>query len=220
MISFLSRRNARECLLGALGIFALCMIGGEFNKIGSSVASPLWPSSGLALALLLMRGWRLFPAITFGTIAATQSAGENPLFSIAGSLGNTLESLTGWYLMTKVFDFSCRMERVRDVIILILAGSLAGTLLNAIICMLGLMAIGAVTFAKLPLSLMLFWTGNVLGIIVFTPMILHLAERRHRGNTPSLISSLGVKFQEVVHAKESWDTWVNEDPKLPTTSNA
>jgi formate-dependent phosphoribosylglycinamide formyltransferase (GAR transformylase) len=31
---------------------------------------------------------------------------------------------------------------------------------------------------------------------------------------------LGVKFQEVVHAKESWDTWVNEDPKKPTTSNA
>jgi len=31
---------------------------------------------------------------------------------------------------------------------------------------------------------------------------------------------LGVKFQEVVHAKESWDTWVNEDPKHPTTSNA
>jgi integral membrane sensor domain MASE1 len=179
-----------------------------------------------------MRGWRLFPAITFGTIAATQSMGNNPIFSVAGSLGNTLESLTGWYLMTKVFDFSIRMERVRDVIILILAGSLVGTLLNAIICMLGLMAIGAVTFAKLPLSLVLFWTGNVLGIIVFTPMILHLAERRHRGDNPSLMSSLGwfllitgivllgVKFQEVVHAKESWDTWVNEDPKHPTTSNA
>jgi len=191
MIPFLSWRNARECLIGAIGIYALCMIGGEFIKIGSTVASPLWPSSGLALALLLMRGWRLFPAITFGTIAATQSMGNNPIFSVAGSLGNTLESLTGWYLMTKVFDFSIRMERVRDVIILILAGSLVGTLLNAIICMLGLMAIGAVTFAKVPLSLVLFWTGNVLGIIVFTPMILHLAERRRRGNTPSLISSLG-----------------------------
>ncbi len=191
MISFLSWRNARDCLLGAIGIYALCMIGGEFNKIGSTVASPLWPSSGLALALLVLRGWRLFPAITFGTIAATQSIGVNPIFSVAGSLGNTLESLTGWYLMTKVFDFSIRMERVRDVMIMILAGSLVGTLLNAIICMLGLMAIGAVTFAKLPLSLVLFWTGNVLGIIVFTPMILHLAERRHRGNTPTLISSLG-----------------------------
>ena len=191
MIPFLSWRNARECLLGTIGIYALCMIGVEFNKIGSTVASPLWPSSGLALALLLLRGWRLFPAITFGTIAATQSIGVNPIFSVAGSLGNTLESLTGWYLMTKVFDFSIRMERVRDVMILILAGSMPGTLLSAIICMLGLMAIGAVTFAKIPLSLLLFWTGNVLGIIVFTPMILHLAERRRRGNTPSLISSLG-----------------------------
>lgn len=191
MIPFLSWRNARDCLLGAIAIYALCMIGGEFNRIGSTVASPLWPSSGLALALLLMRGWRLFPAITFGTIAATQSIGESSIFSVAGSLGNTLESLTGWYLMTKVFDFSIRMDRVRDVMILILAGSMLGTLLNAIICMLGLMAIGAVTFAKLPLSLVLFWTGNVLGIIVFTPMILHLAERRRRGDTPSLISSLG-----------------------------
>lgn len=33
-------------------------------------------------------------------------------------------------------------------------------------------------------------------------------------------ADLGVKFQEVVHAKESLDTWVNEDPKHPTTSNA
>jgi hypothetical protein len=32
--------------------------------------------------------------------------------------------------------------------------------------------------------------------------------------------ALGVKFQEVVHAKESWDTWVDKDPKKPTTSNA
>jgi len=31
---------------------------------------------------------------------------------------------------------------------------------------------------------------------------------------------LDVKFQEVVHAKESWETWVDEDPKHPTTSDA
>lgn len=190
MIPFLSWRNARECLLGGIGICTLCIIGAKFNKVELTLASPLWPSSGLALALLLMRGWRLFPAITFGTIAATQSAGESPIFSIAGSLGNTLESLTGWYLMTRVFDFSTRMERVRDVMILILAGSLFGTLLNAIICSIGLVGIGVVSIAGSPLSLLLFWTGNVLGIIVYTPMILNLWERRHRAETTSLIVSL------------------------------
>lgn len=40
MIPFLSWRNARECLIGAIGIYALCMIGGEFIKIGSTVAFP------------------------------------------------------------------------------------------------------------------------------------------------------------------------------------
>jgi phosphatidylserine/phosphatidylglycerophosphate/cardiolipin synthase-like enzyme len=31
---------------------------------------------------------------------------------------------------------------------------------------------------------------------------------------------LAVRFQEVVHAKESWEDWVDEDPKHPTASNA
>jgi hypothetical protein len=34
------------------------------------------------------------------------------------------------------------------------------------------------------------------------------------------IQRLDVKFQEVVHAKESWEDWVDEDPKHPATSNA
>ena len=77
MIRFFSLRNAWECLLGAIAVFALCMVGQEFYKVSGTPAAPLWPSSGLALALLLLRGWRLFPAITFGTIAATQSFGNN-----------------------------------------------------------------------------------------------------------------------------------------------
>ena len=80
MIPFFSRRNAMECLLGGIGIFTLCMLGQEFYKVAGTLAAPLWPSSGLALALLLLRGWRLFPAITLGTIAATQTFGDNPIF--------------------------------------------------------------------------------------------------------------------------------------------
>ncbi|NBZ96479.1 MAG: hypothetical protein EBR40_08675 [Proteobacteria bacterium] len=99
MIPFFSVRNARDCFLGALGVYALCMIGQEFYKVAGTLAAPLWPSSGLALALLLLGGWRLFPAISLGTIAATQSFGDDPIFSIAGSVANTLESLIGWFLM-------------------------------------------------------------------------------------------------------------------------
>jgi len=176
-IPFLSRRNALECLLGAFGVFTLCMIGQEFYKVAGTLAAPLWPSSGLALGILLLRGWRLFPAITLGTIAATQTFGDNPIFSIAGSLANTLESLIGWFLMIRVFGFSNSMTHIRDIMVLILGGAPWGTIVSAVICTLGLVEIGAVKPDCIPLSSLLFWTGNVLGIMVFTPLTLRLAER-------------------------------------------
>lgn len=177
MIPFFSWRNAWECLLGAIGIFTLCMIGQEFYKIAGTLAAPLWPSSGLALALLLLRGWRLFPAISLGTIAATQTFGDPIFFSITGSLGNTLESLISWSLMTRAFDFSNQMRRVRDTWLLILIGAPAGTALNSLICTWGLVASGIVSTSGIPLSLLCFWIGNVLGIIVFTPLLLTLGQR-------------------------------------------
>jgi len=180
-IPFLSRRNALECLLGAFGVFTLCMIGQEFYKVAGTLAAPLWPSSGLALGILLLRGWRLFPAISLGTIAATHAFGDNPIFSIAGSLANTLESLIGWFLMVRVFGFSNSMARVRDLIVLMLAGAPWGTMVSAILCTLGLVAAGAVKTTGIPLSSLLFWTGNVLGILVFTPLFLRVAQRWSEG---------------------------------------
>lgn len=177
-LSFFSRRNALECFLGGIGVFTLCMFGQEFYKVAGTLAAPLWPSSGLALALLLLRGWRLFPAITFGTIAATVSFGDNPIFTIAGSVGNTLESLIGWFLMTRLFDFSNQMQRVRDIMLLLILGAQAGPILNSVICTAGLVLPGLVKPEGIPISLLCFWTGNMLGIIVFTPLFLALLERR------------------------------------------
>lgn len=180
-IPFLSRRNAMECLLGATGIALMCWIGESFYKVAGTLASPLWPSSGLALGLLLMRGWRLFPAISLGTITATTTFGDPHLFSVFGSVANTLESLIGWFLMARVFGFSNSMNRVRDVIVLMTAGAPWGTLLSAIICTLGLVAAGVVSPEGIPLSSLLFWTGNILGILIFTPLFLRLSQRWQEG---------------------------------------
>lgn len=181
IIPFLSGRNALECLLGAIGVALMCWIGESFYKVAGTLAAPIWPSSGLALGLLLLRGWRLFPAISVGTITATTTFGDPHLFSIFGSVANTLESLIGWFLMVRVFGFSNSMNRVRDIIVLMTAGAPWGTLLSAIICTLGLVAVGIVKSDGIPLSSLLFWTGNVLGILIFTPLFLRLSQRWQQG---------------------------------------
>ena len=180
MIRFFSLRNARECLLGGLAVYTLSCLGLGFHAfhVTNACAAPLWPSSGLALALLLLCGWRIFPAISLGTIAATSTFGYDPLFRIAGSFGNTLESLIGWYLMTRVCDFSPRLERVRDALILMLLGATIGPLVNSIICIWGLTVTGGLMGQPIGHWLLVFWTGNMLGILVFTPVFLHLSFRR------------------------------------------
>ena len=181
MIPFFSKRNALECLLGAIGIALFCWIGEGFYKVAGTLAAPLWPSSGLALGLLLLRGWRLFPAISIGTITATTTFGDPHLFSIFGSVANTLESLIGWFLMVRVFGFSNSMSRVRDILILMGAGAPWGTLVSALLCTLGLVMVGVVHPHGIPLSALLFWTGNVLGILIFTPLFLRLSQRWKEG---------------------------------------
>jgi len=181
MIPFFSKRNALECLLGAIGIALMCWIGEAFYKVAGTLAAPIWPSSGLALGLLLLRGWRLFPAISIGTITATTTFGDPHLFSIFGSIANTLESLIGWFLMTRVFGFSNSMCRVRDILVLMATGAPWGTLLSAIICTLGLVMVGVVKPDGIPLSALLFWTGNVLGTLIFTPLVLRIDQLRREG---------------------------------------
>jgi hypothetical protein len=69
------------------------------------------------------------------------------------------------------------MSRVRDILILMGAGAPWGTLVSAILCTLGLVLVGVVKPDGIPLSSLLFWTGNVLGILIFTPLFLRLSQR-------------------------------------------
>ena len=177
MIRFFSLRNVWECLLGAIGIYALSFLGLKFYVVTGTPAVPLWPSSGLALGLLLLRGWRLFPAITLGTLTAQLTLGNHGPIIFLGPLGNTLEALTGWFLLVRLLKFSPRMGDFRDIRNLMLAGATAGPFLNALFCMAALAPAGSFKPETLLLSTLLFGTGNALGTIVFTPIVLTLGKR-------------------------------------------
>src|SRR5262245_6364623 len=80
-------------------------------KLGLSMAfvaeqvTAVWPPTGIALAALVLGGYRLWPGITLGAFLANAIAGA-PLGAAAGiALGNTLEALVGAWLLRRVrFD--------------------------------------------------------------------------------------------------------------------
>ena len=54
---------------GALGYFLAAQLGLDFATAYKAV-SPIWPASGLAVALLLQFGLRMWPAVAVGAFAA------------------------------------------------------------------------------------------------------------------------------------------------------
>src|SRR5690242_19662424 len=76
----------------------------------TALQTPLWPPSGFALAIILLRGYRIWPAIFFGSAAAIAvSAGVLNAQIPAIAIGTTLGGLAGarlinyWSYGTKTF---------------------------------------------------------------------------------------------------------------------
>ena len=62
-------------------------------------ASPVWPPAGIALAALLLLGYRIWPAIFVGAFLVNLTTAGNFLTSLGIATGNTLEGIFGAWLM-------------------------------------------------------------------------------------------------------------------------
>ena len=88
--------------LVAIGViyFALAKGGLALASIHPS-ATPIWPPTGVALAAVLLWGYRTWPAIfTAALIANATTAGSVPA-AIAIATGNSLEAVVGAYLINQ-----------------------------------------------------------------------------------------------------------------------
>ncbi len=102
-----------------------------------------WPATGLVLAALLRGGERLWPAIFLGSLLQNMLWTQRPVGIAAGvALANTLQALVAVALLRRVTDFRPALERLRDVLGLVLFGAVVGPLVGA--------TLGVVTLALAP----------------------------------------------------------------------
>lgn len=135
-------------------------------------ATLIWPPTGISLAILLLNGLKLWPGIALGAFAVNLTAGA-PLVSAVGvATGNTLEAVVAFYLLTRIADFHKSIDRVRDVLSLVVYGAGVSTLVSASIGVTSLWLGGAKSLQHVGLTWVTWWTGDALGAIVVAPLIL------------------------------------------------
>src|ERR1700682_3007911 len=85
-------------------------------------ASPVWPPAGIALAALLLLGYRTWPAVFLGAFLVNVTTAGNIATSLCIATGNTLEALCGAWLVNRFAGGTHAFARGRDVVQFALAG--------------------------------------------------------------------------------------------------
>jgi signal transduction histidine kinase/integral membrane sensor domain MASE1 len=135
-------------------------------------ATLVWAPSGIALAALLLRGHGLWPGVLIGAFVANTLTGAPLPVAVGIAIGNTLEAVLGAYALRRIPGFRTSLDRVRDVLGLIVLAAALSTVVSATIGVASLYLGGIVAPADLGRAWRAWWIGDMIGDLLVAPAIL------------------------------------------------
>jgi len=157
-------------------LIALYFLGGLLGKEASFLSGSValvWPPSGIALAAILLFGYRFWPGVAAGAVLFSCMNGM-PLgfFTLGTALGNTMGAIVCTFLLQRFIRFDSAMERTSDVVGFIGLACFLGTTVNAAFNVVSLMYAGTVPWSNWGSSMLEWWVPNALAGLVVTPFLL------------------------------------------------
>jgi len=165
-------------ILIVAGLYLLAArLGLSLASLNASV-SPVWPPTGVAIALLLWLGYRAAPGVLLGALLANSLFTDVSLLTAAGiSTGNTLEALMAVYLVRRFGGSRNPFLRAIDVLKFVVFAAILSTAVSATIGNVSLCLSGAASWNKFGWLWLTWWSGDGVGALVVTPLILSWIER-------------------------------------------
>ena len=184
--------------LGMAAAVALVYFGAA--KFGLSLAfstkqvTALWPPTGIALAALLLGGYRVWPGIFIAAFAINALVGDSVLVAAGIAVGNTLGPVIARLSLIRFGRFDPSLGRVRDVLALIAWGAVLGAAVSASSGVATLVFGAVIPWTAYGSVWWEWWIGDAMGILVFAPLILSWATRRAPRMDRAQLVELGLLF--------------------------
>jgi PAS domain S-box-containing protein len=173
-------------------------------KLGLSMAfvaeqvTAVWPPTGIALAALLMFGYRHWPGIALGAFLANATANA-PLAPAMGiALGNTLEALAGAWMLRRLIRFDSALGRVEEVLGLVLLAAGLSTMISATIGVTSLCLGGVKPWEAYREMWSVWWLGDAMGDLVVAPLLLTWSGWHRIRWRPRRVVELGILLLALV----------------------
>src|SRR5438445_10824 len=167
-----SRASSGLPIIGLLTL--VYFIAGKFGLMLASLhasASPVWPPAGIALAALLVLGYRVWPAIFVGAFLVNVTTAGNVATSLAVASGNTLEAVCGAWLVNRFAGGTTVFDRPQGVFKFALA-AVVSTIISPAFGVTSLALAGFADWTNYGAIWLTWWLGDTTGDLLIAPLII------------------------------------------------
>ena len=171
---FLRRENlkfAGTLLLLTAAYFIAGRLGLAFATVEGSVTL-IWPPTGIAVAAVLLCGYRVWPALALGGLLTTASGGAPLGLAAFTMIGTPLQALGAVYLLRRFAKFDPALERAQDVWWFVAFAVALSPTISATIGVTGLCQVGLAPWADFPHVWFQWWLGDATGVLLIAPALL------------------------------------------------
>ena len=166
-------------LLGRLAALAILAVAYSIaGKLGLRLAvvhasaTAVWPPTGLALAALLVRGYRVWPSILLGAFLVNVTTAGSVGTSVGIAVGNTLEAILGAYLVRRFANGPRTLDRAQDVFKFALLAGVVSTTVSATFGVTSLALGGFASWSNYASIWLTWWLGDAAGALIVAPLLL------------------------------------------------
>ncbi len=208
-------------VLLALIYFAAAKLGLSLAFVNAS-ATAVWPPTGIAIAALLLLGYRVWPGIFLGALVANLTTSGSEPASLMIAIGNTLEGLCAAYLINRFAHGRQTFNRLADILKFILLAAIVSSTVSATIGVTSLVLNGLAAPEDISRIWSTWWAGDATGALIFTPPLVLWALNprvvgwsRVRALEVTLLSVVGIAICLMVFAGFSSLSVLNYPVQFP-----
>jgi diguanylate cyclase (GGDEF)-like protein len=158
-----------------LGVAVVYFIAGKLAlKLAflNASATPVWPCTGIALAALLLLGYRAWPAVFAGAFLVNVTTAGTILTSLGIAAGNALEALSACYVVTRFAGGHDAFRKSQNIFKFAIIAGILSPAIGASIGSATLVFGGLAEWSRYFSIWLTWWLGDGVGALVVTPLVL------------------------------------------------
>src|SRR5258705_1886510 len=133
--------------------------------------TPLWPPTGFALALVLLRGYRIWPAILVGSLSPYLMAGRSLLELGSVAIGTLFAAFAGTWLISRWSNGHQTLGTPSNIAKIAVISFAPTTIISATIALAGFILANPLSFSDSVVTWLTWWLADAAGTLVIAPVV-------------------------------------------------